>query len=39
MNGKWEVPDADQGAGMRGFAAKDELWHGRRSVATDFWAR
>jgi enoyl-CoA hydratase len=37
VNGYWEVPDADKGAGIRGFAAKDELWQSRRGPAIDFW--
>jgi enoyl-CoA hydratase len=39
VNGGWRVSDADQGAGISGFAAKDELWQTRRGVATDFWSR
>jgi enoyl-CoA hydratase len=39
VNGQWQVPDADQGAGIDGFAAKNELWQTRRSAASDFWAR
>ncbi|MFN8202660.1 MAG: enoyl-CoA hydratase/isomerase family protein [Solirubrobacteraceae bacterium] len=37
VNGWWEIPDADKGAGIRGFAAKDELWQTRRASALDFW--
>lgn len=37
VNGWWEIPDADKGAGIRGFAAKDELWQTRRGSALDFW--
>lgn len=37
VNGWWEVPDSDKGAGIRGFAAKDELWQTRRGRAIDFW--
>jgi enoyl-CoA hydratase len=37
VNGYWEVPDADKGAGIRGFAEKDELWQSRRGPAIDFW--
>jgi enoyl-CoA hydratase/carnithine racemase len=37
VNGHWEVPDADKGAGIRGFAEKSELWQSRRGPALDFW--
>lgn len=37
VNGYWEVPDADKGAGIRGFAEKDDLWQRRRGAALDFW--
>ena len=38
VNGWWQVPDADQQAGIDGFAAKDELWQHRRGLAVDFWS-
>lgn len=38
VNGHWEVEDADGGAGIRGFIAKDELWRTRRDAALHFWA-
>jgi enoyl-CoA hydratase/carnithine racemase len=37
VNGYWEVPDADKGAGIKGFAEKDDLWQTRRAAALDFW--
>ena len=38
LNGWWRVTDADQGAGVRGFVEKDDLWQRRRGLARDFWA-
>jgi enoyl-CoA hydratase/carnithine racemase len=38
VNGAWQVADADQGAGIAGFAAKDGLWQTRRGLAHNFWA-
>jgi len=38
VNGYWEIPDADKGAGIQGFASKNELWQTRRAAALDFWA-
>ncbi|WP_158891683.1 enoyl-CoA hydratase/isomerase family protein [Amycolatopsis anabasis] len=38
VNGVWRVPDADQGDGLRDFAAKGALWQRRRGLARDFWA-
>ncbi len=38
VNGYWEIPDADQGAGLSAFAQKGELWQRRRSAALSFWA-
>jgi enoyl-CoA hydratase len=38
VNGAWQVPDADQGAGVLGFLGKAELWRERRGLARDFWA-
>lgn len=38
VNGLWQVKDADQGAGVLGFAGKDSLWHKRRSLSKNFWA-
>jgi len=37
VNGLWQVPDADQGMGVVGFAGKTSLWDQRRSLARDFW--
>jgi len=37
VNGRWEVEDADRGAGVRGFIEKDDRWRSRRSAAIDFW--
>lgn len=37
INGMWKVEDADQGAGIRGFIDKDDLWQQRRGLALDFW--
>ncbi|MDI9903526.1 enoyl-CoA hydratase/isomerase family protein [Rhodococcus sp. IEGM 1409] len=37
VNGAWEVPDADQAAGVVGFQEKNELWNDRRSRARTFW--
>ncbi|HEV3046209.1 MAG TPA: enoyl-CoA hydratase-related protein [Solirubrobacteraceae bacterium] len=37
VNGAWQVPDADQGAGVLGFVGKAELWRERRGLARDFW--
>jgi enoyl-CoA hydratase len=37
VNGGWQVPDADQGAGVDGFTGKDSLWQTRRALARDFW--
>ncbi|MBU1669616.1 MAG: enoyl-CoA hydratase/isomerase family protein [Actinobacteria bacterium] len=37
VNGLWQVPDADQGMGVVGFAGKTSLWDHRRSLARDFW--
>jgi len=38
VNGGWRVDDADQGAGVRDFAAKSDLWTERRGLARDFWS-
>jgi enoyl-CoA hydratase len=38
VNGGWQVPDADQGAGIMDFASKGALWKKRRSLARNFWA-
>lgn len=38
VNGWWQVADADQGAGVDGFVAKNALWQQRRGLAQDFWA-
>ncbi len=37
VNGLWQIPDADQGAGVLWFSGKSELWKRRRSLARDFW--
>jgi enoyl-CoA hydratase len=37
VNGGWQVPDADQGAGVAGFTGKESLWQRRRALARDFW--
>jgi hypothetical protein len=36
-NLKWQVVDADQGAGITDFAQKGELWKARRALAKNFW--
>jgi enoyl-CoA hydratase len=38
VNGKWEIEDADKGAGVKGFSDKDGLWQTRRRLAHKFWA-
>ncbi len=37
VNGAWEIPDADKGAGIMGFGGKDSLWNRRRALAKSFW--
>ncbi len=37
VSGVWQIPDADQGAGVLGFGQKNELWRRRRDLARDFW--
>ena len=37
VNGAWQVDDADDGAGVEGFIAKQGTWTARRSVARNFW--
>ncbi len=37
VNGAWQVPDADQAAGVLSFIGKAELWRKRRALARDFW--
>ncbi|AJE82857.1 putative 3-hydroxybutyryl-CoA dehydratase (Crotonase) [Streptomyces albus] len=37
VNGAWQVPDADQAAGVAGFREKNALWQQRRALARDFW--
>lgn len=37
VSGFWKIDDADQGAGITGFAQKNELWERRRNLAKDFW--
>lgn len=36
-NGWWEIPDHDQGAGLKGFTEKGGTWERRRQPAIDFW--
>lgn len=38
VNGVWEVPDADGGAGIGGFTEKGDLWQRRRGLAREFWS-
>ena len=38
VNGIWEVPDADAGAGIDGFTDKGSLWQHRRGLAKTFWS-
>ncbi len=38
VNGAWQVPDADQGAGILGFSEKGNLWQTRRALSRNFWA-
>jgi enoyl-CoA hydratase len=38
VNGAWQVPDADGGAGIVGFAEKGNLWQQRRALARGFWS-
>lgn len=38
VNGAWEVPDADAGAGVVAFADKGGLWRERRGLAREFWS-
>jgi enoyl-CoA hydratase len=37
VNGGWQVPDADGGAGVAAFTDKGGLWQHRRGLARDFW--
>jgi enoyl-CoA hydratase len=37
VNGAWQVPDADQAAGVASFIGKAELWRERRTLAQGFW--
>jgi enoyl-CoA hydratase len=37
VNGGWQIPDCDQGAGVIDFATKGNLWQTRRALAKDFW--
>ncbi|MHA2474030.1 MAG: enoyl-CoA hydratase/isomerase family protein, partial [Promethearchaeota archaeon] len=37
VSGFWKIKDADQGAGITGFARKNELWEKRRTLSKDFW--
>lgn len=37
LNGWWQVPDHDQGAGLDGFTHKSGTWQVRRPAAIDFW--
>nr|WP_052479320.1 enoyl-CoA hydratase/isomerase family protein [Kibdelosporangium sp. MJ126-NF4]CEL23621.1 Enoyl-CoA hydratase [Kibdelosporangium sp. MJ126-NF4]CTQ93158.1 Enoyl-CoA hydratase (EC 4.2.1.17) [Kibdelosporangium sp. MJ126-NF4] len=38
VNGRWQIDDADQGAGVLNFRTKGTLWQERRGLARDFWA-
>lgn len=38
VNGGWQVPDADHGAGIADFVDKGARWQNRRGLARDFWA-
>jgi enoyl-CoA hydratase len=38
VNGAWQVPDADAGAGVLAFTEKGGLWEQRRALAREFWA-
>lgn len=38
VNGGWQVPDADHGAGIVDFVDKGARWQNRRGLARDFWA-
>jgi len=38
VNGAWEVPDSDDGAGVTAFTDKGSLWQQRRGLARDFWS-
>ncbi|HEV7648619.1 MAG TPA: enoyl-CoA hydratase/isomerase family protein [Actinophytocola sp.] len=38
VNGAWQVPGSDAGAGVAGFVGKDGTWPARRALAADFWA-
>src|SRR5207248_11756882 len=37
VSGGWQVPDGDAGAGVAGFATKNDLWQSRRAMAKEFW--
>jgi enoyl-CoA hydratase len=37
VNGAWQVPDADQAAGIVSFVTGDGQWKARRTLARDFW--
>jgi enoyl-CoA hydratase len=37
VNGAWQIPDADQAAGVASFIANGEQWQARRALARDFW--
>ena len=38
VNGMWKIKDADQGDGIQGFSAKNELWNKRRKLVKNFWS-
>jgi enoyl-CoA hydratase len=38
VSGMWQIKDADKGAGIIGFAQKNDLWKKRRGLAKDFWS-
>jgi enoyl-CoA hydratase len=37
VSGGWQVEDGDAGAGVVGFAAKNDLWRQRRALAKELW--
>lgn len=37
VNGAWQIPDADQAAGIVNFIGKADGWRERRALARDFW--
>ena len=37
VSGGWQVEDGDAGAGVVGFATKNDLWRQRRALAKELW--